>query len=561
MTSEDMEKSKSIPEVTTATGESYSVELGEKVNEYGTTQRRLSSRHVALMIIGQSIGTGLFIGVKTPLMTSGSLSLFLGFVIWAMTMIWPLMLATGEMCAYLPVEGTFLQYCSRWLDPAMGFAATVMYLYTTLMYMCVEVVAFSSIIGYWTDASPAIFITIAIVTILFFNVFGVNWYGEIEFVSSMMKVLLVVGLMVFGLITMCGGNPHGDAYGFLNWNKGGVMKEYLVSGATGRFLGFWNVLIFAAFACGGPDMLGMVAGEISQPRLTIGVAAKRTYIRIFVFYVGGIFFMNSMCASTNPLLLEAAESGRGGAAGSPWVIGIKTVGVHGLDSLVNAAIMMSTWSCGNGFTYGATRSCYSASLSGYLPKVFSYCLRNGCPIVSVCACLSISALSYMSVSKTSNTVFNWFTNLATTGLLFTYSVMWLCYFKFRKAVEVQPTDFYDEKHYKTPKLMHPYITYWAFAFNNLILFFNGFWIFFPGQFSVANLFTSYFAPVFAAVLFVVWKLVKRTHWKSPLEADISTGKDDIDREEELERDILDATPKKLGLFWNIWNKVADFCFR
>lgn len=530
------------------------------VEKFGLTKRKLTSRHVLLMIIGQLIGTGLFVGLKTPLMTLGSLSLFIGFFLWAASMIWPLMLATGEMCSYLPVRGTFLHFAGRWLDPALGFAVTMMYLYTTLMFICVEAVAFASVAGYWTDLSPAVFVTICLVSILFFNVFGVNWYGEVEFCLLMLKVLLIVGLMFFGLITMCGANPKGDAYGFRNWKEGGLFKEYLVSGSTGKFLGFWNVLIFAAFSCGGPDMLGMISGEISQPRLNIAMAAKRTYIRIFLFYVGGIFFVNCMCASNNPDLVAADASGKGGAASSPWVIGIKLVGVHGLDSVVNAVVMTSAWSCGNGFTYGAARSAYSAALSGYIPKVFSYCLKSGCPIVAVLFAMAIGCLSYMTTSQASATVLNWFINLATTGLLCTYAVMWMCHFKFRRAVKVQDCDFEDPKYYKLGGILHPWVTYWAALLNALVLFFNGFWIFFPGQFSVANLFTSYFAPVFFVVLFGFWKLWKKTSWRSDEEADITSGKEEIDDEEEAEAHEMALRPRKQGILWKIWYRFADFCF-
>lgn len=530
------------------------------VAKYGTTKRKLSSRHVSLMIIGQSIGTGLFIGLKTPLRTSGSLSLFLAFVAWACTMVWPLMQAVGEMCSYLPLKGSFLHFAARWLDPAMGFAVTIIYLYTSLMFICVEIVAFASVISYWTDALPAIFITIGLVSILFFNVFGVNWYGEIEFYSSILKVLLIVGLMFFGLIAMCGGNPSGEVLGFKNWKEGGLMKSYLVPGATGRFLGLWNVLVYAAFACGGADLLGMVSGEISLPRKNIAIAAKRTYIRIYLFYIGGIFFMNALCASNNPLLDAAISSGRSGAASSPWVIGIKTVGVHGLDSLVNAVVMTSAWSCGNGFTYGAARSAYSAALAGYLPRIFAKCLKNGCPIVAVSFSMLIGCLSYMSVGKSSNEVFNWFINLATTGILSTYFVMWLCYFKFKKAVKAQDLDQQEDTFYKVPKWCTPWLMYWGVLFNFLVLFFNGFWIFFPGQFSVANLFTSYFAPIFAILLYVGWKFWHKTHWRSDLEADLTTGKAEIDEEEMLEKEYLATVPRKEGLLWKIWYKIGDVCF-
>lgn len=530
------------------------------VEKYGTTKRKLSSRHVSLMIIGQSIGTGLYIGLNTPLRTSGSLSLFLGFICWACTMVWPLMQAVGEMCSYLPIKGSFLHYAARWLDPAMGFAVTIIYLYTSLMFICVEVVAFASVIGFWTDALPAIFITVGLVTILFFNVFGVNLYGEVEFFSSILKVLLIVGLMMFSLIAMCGGNPDGDAFGFSNWKEGGLFKSYLVPGATGRFLGFWNVLIYAAFACGGADMLGMIAGEISLPRKNIALAARRSYIRIYLFYIGGIFFMNSLCASNNPELTSAMDSGSVGAASSPWVIGIQSVGVNGLASLVNAVVMTSAWSCGNGFTYGAARSAYSAALAGYLPRIFSKCLKNGCPIVAVLFSMAIACLSYMSVSTSSAVVFNWFINLATTGILSTYFVMWMCYFKFKKAVRAQLLDQVDDKYHKMPRWCSLWLPYWATFFNALVLFFNGFWIFFPGQFSVANLFTSYFAPVFGVVLFLGWKFIKKTHWRTAEEADLTTGKTEIDDEEVAEKEYLASLPQKTGLMWKIWNKFADICF-
>lgn len=534
------------------------------VEKYGTTQRKLSSRHVSLMIIGQSIGTGLFVGLSSPLVTSGSLSLFLGFIFWACLMIWPLMLAVGEMCSYIPLKGSFLHFAARWVDPALGFACTMIYLYTCLMFICVEAVAFASVIGYWTDVNPGVFIAIALILFLFFNVVGVNWYGEIEFWSSILKVLLIVGLMVFGLISMVGGNPQRKVYGFQHWKEGGLMKEYLVSGSTGRFLGWWNVLIYAAFACGGPDLLAMVAGEIESPRINIGKAAKRSYIRIYLFYFGGIFFMNTLCASNNPDLLAAKALGAAGAAASPWVIGVKSVGVSGLDSLVNAIVMTSAWSCGNGFCYAATRCAYSASLAGYLPRFFSKCLKNGAPIYCVVGSVLIGMLSFLSVGRSTAEVFNWFINLATTGILCTYLCIWWCYFKFRSAMKAQgnPVESPDYSYYKVPKFIHPYMTYFGVVINGLVLFFNGFWIFFPGQFLIANLFTSYFAPVFFIVLFVVWKLVKKTHFRSNLEADLTTGKQEIDEEEEMYlQDQKDAGVVATTWPKRIFNKVLDFCFK
>ncbi|RLV92120.1 Proline-specific permease [Spathaspora sp. JA1] len=531
--------------------------------QYGETKRKLNGRHVNLMLIGQSIGAGLFIGLAKPLTTSGSLSLFLGFVLYACLMIYPLMQAVGEMCSYLPIRGSFLHFSARWVDPALGFACTLIYLYTALMFVCFEATAVASLVGFWTDINPAIFITITLVTYFLVNVLAVNWYGEIEFFSSMLKVLLIVGLMFFSLISMCGGNPQHNAYGMKNWKEGGLMKSYLVPGETGQFLGFWKVLIYAAFACGGPDLLALCSSEMKSPRKSVGIAAKRSYIRIYLFYFGGIFFLNSLTASNDPNLLLAIETKAVGAAASPWVVGIKNVGVHGLDSLVNACVLTSVWSCGNGFFYGATRCAYSASLAGYLPRFFSKCLPNGSPIFCVIGSVLVGLLAFLNISNSTQTVFDWFINLATTGMLCTYFSIWICYFKFKRAYVKQTGIEFKKgeyKYYMAPKFIHPYFTYLGVTINVLVLFFNGFWIFFPKQFTIADLFTAYFAPVFYICLFGFWKIFKKTHFRSDMEADITTGKEQIDLEEEADIEYEATRERSQNWFYRVGRKISHFLF-
>lgn len=86
------------------------------------TKRGLASRHVQLMAIGGSIGTGLFVGIGSYLREAGPLSLFLGYLIWGFCFIWPVNLSVGEMCAYLPIRGSIFELAARFIDPAFGFA-------------------------------------------------------------------------------------------------------------------------------------------------------------------------------------------------------------------------------------------------------------------------------------------------------------------------------------------------------------------------------------------------------------------------------------------------------
>lgn len=57
--------------------------------------------------------------------------------------------------------------------------------------------------------------------------------------------MALIGLILFGLITDLGGNPHHDRIGFRYWHDPGPFSEYLKEGALGRFLGVWAVLINA----------------------------------------------------------------------------------------------------------------------------------------------------------------------------------------------------------------------------------------------------------------------------------------------------------------------------
>lgn len=51
------------------------------------------------------------------------------------------------------------------------------------------------------------------------NLFAVKWYGESEFWLALGKVILILGLIAFTFVTMLGGNPQGDRYGFRYWRN------------------------------------------------------------------------------------------------------------------------------------------------------------------------------------------------------------------------------------------------------------------------------------------------------------------------------------------------------
>ncbi|KAI1076652.1 proline permease [Whalleya microplaca] len=521
------------------------------------TKRGLSPRHVQLMAIGGSIGTGLWVGIGGVLSEAGPLSLILGYAFWGLLYVWPLNLCVAEMCAYLPIRGSIFELASRFVDPALGFAMGWTYFFAGTMLVCVEWSAVATVMQYWVpDVNPAAWIAMALVICFFLNVVAVKWYGESEFIMASTKVLLLFGLCLLTLITMSGGNPQHDAYGFRNWGNGNAMHAYYTDGATGRFLGWWEVVIYAGFTIAGPDMIALAAGEIQNPRRTIPRVAKLIFYRLVGFYIVGVLCVGILCSSRDPGLLGAIENSEPGAAASPWVIGIKNLGIPVLPHIINALILLSGWSCGNAYLYAASRTLYGLARDGQAPKFFAKCTKDGVPVFAVAAVALISCITFLVSSNNAAEVFFWFVDLTTTALIMSYTMMMITYVGFYRARTSQGMD-PATLPYRAP--WAPYSTYFALMLGILALIFVGFDAFVP--FDVRGFVTNYFALAFGIFMYLVWKVFRRTSFVSPKDADLISGKKEVDDEckhweeggiEEVERQRL-AQMSIARRFWErLW---------
>ena len=94
------------------------------------TIRGLKPRHLQMIAVGGTIGTGLFVGTGGALAKAGPLGLFLAFVIYA-SMVWCVCQCTGEVTTMFPLEGGFAHHSGRFVDPAVGFAQSWNYFYVS----------------------------------------------------------------------------------------------------------------------------------------------------------------------------------------------------------------------------------------------------------------------------------------------------------------------------------------------------------------------------------------------------------------------------------------------
>ena len=238
-----------------------------------------------------------------------------------------------------------------------------------------------------------------------------KWYGESEFWLALGKVVLIVGLIIYTFITMLGGNPLHDRFGFRFWRDPGAFAELYKTGSLGRWLGFLQCLIQASFTIAGPDYVSMVAGEAENPRAVMPRAYNAVFGRLMAFFVLGSLAVGINVPYNDPELADAFSKNLPGAAASPYVVAMNRLQIHVLPDIVNAMVLTAAFSAGNSYVYCASRSLFGLALEGKAPKFLTTCTKNGVPIYCVTVVLALSLLSFLQVSSGASVVLQWFVNL------------------------------------------------------------------------------------------------------------------------------------------------------
>ena len=85
----------------------------------------------------------------------------------------------------------------------------------------------------------------------------------------MIKVIAIIGFIIFGVIVDCGGVPS-DNRGYIGarfWHQPGAFRN--------GFKGFCSVFVNAAFAYAGTELVGLAAAEAADPRKSLPKASKQ----------------------------------------------------------------------------------------------------------------------------------------------------------------------------------------------------------------------------------------------------------------------------------------------
>lgn len=463
-----------------------------------TLQRSLKARHLTMIAIGGSIGTGLFVASGASIAQAGPGGALLAYAVVGF-MVYLLMTSLGELAAFMPVSGSFSTYASRYVEDGFGFALGWNYWYNWAVTVAVDLVAAQLIMEYWFPTVPSIIWSALFLSIIFLlNYISVKGFGESEYWFALIKVVTVVIFIIVGLAMILGilkGNHVPVGWGNM------VVKDAPFVGGIPAIIG---VAMIVGFSFQGTELIGIAAGESEDPQKNIPKAVRQVFWRILLFYIGAIFVIGMLIPYTDPNLLRNNETD---IALSPFTLIFERAGFAFAASVMNAVILTSVLSAGNSGMYASTRMLYALAKEGKAPACFAKLSAHGVPRNALYLTVVVAMLCFLTSTFKNQQVYTWL--LSMSGM--TGFIAWLgiaiSHYRFRKGYIAQGKD-PNKLPYRSP--FFPFGPIFAFVLCAIIIVGQGDGAFLEGEIDWMTLCITYVGIALFLVIWLSYRFTKKS---------------------------------------------------
>lgn len=314
------------------------------------------------------------------------------------------------------------------------------------------------------------------------------------------------------------------------------------------------MFVTAAFTFGGSELVGLAAAETANPRKSIPTAVKQVFWRIILFYIVSMVIVGLLVPYTDERLLSG--SGSADIKASPFVIAISDAGVAGLDSVMNAVILISVLSVGNAAIYGSSRTMAALAAQKQGPEILGYIDRKGRPLVAILVASICGLLGYLAASPKQEEAFMWMLAISGLSAVFTWGSICLSHIRFRRGWKAQGYSL-DQIPYRAQcGVIGSYI---GLLINCIVLiaqFWTGFAPIGYGDMTASERtktwFSTYLAAPIVLTFYIGYKLIRRPSIIRAKDMDMVTGRRDMN----IEHLIAEERAERLN--WPAWKKVYKF---
>jgi len=380
-------------------------------------KRGLKNRHIQLIALGGAVGTGLFLGSASVIESAGP-AVILGYAI-AGFIAFLIMRQLGEMVVEEPVAGSFSHFAYKYWGNFAGFASGWNYWVLYVLVAMAELTAVGKYIQFWwpdfpTWASAAIFF----VMINAINLTNVKVFGEMEFWFAIIKVVAVIGMILFGgwLLFSGSGGPQATVRNL--WEQGGFFPHGLG--------GLVMVMAIIMFSFGGLELVGITAAEADNPETSIPKATNQVLWRILIFYIGSLAVLLSLM----PWTRVTAEV-------SPFVFIFHELGDAMVANALNVVILTAALSVYNSCVYCNSRMLFGLAQQGNAPKALLKVDRRGVPVLTILVSAVATALCVLINYLMPGEAFGLLMSLVVSALVINWAMISLAHLKFRRKKDQQ----------------------------------------------------------------------------------------------------------------------------
>lgn len=433
--------------------------ISEK-SENQKLQRGLQNRHIQLIALGGAIGTGLFLGIGPAAVLAGP-SVILGYALAGIIAFF-IMRQLGEMVVEEPVSGSFSHFANAYWGPFAGFASGWNYWVLYILVSMSELTAIGIYVHFWWPEIPlwtsSLFFFIVINAL---NLTSVKVYGEVEFWFSIIKVVAIVAMIIFGVYLLLSGTGGEQASIQNLWNDGGFFPKGVLSGdGSGGFQGLLAAIAFIMFSFGGLELIGITAAEAEHPEKTIPKATNQVIYRILIFYVGALIILFSLSpwknitTDSSPFVM-VFES----LKGFQFSLFGKTVYFTSLiANALNVIVLTAALSVYNSCVYSNSRMLFGLAEQGNAPSFLSRLNRNSAPINAILVSSLFVALCIIINKVMPERALEILMSLVVSSLIINWLMISLTHLKFRRSKDA------NKIKTKFPSYIYPVSNYICLAF-------------------------------------------------------------------------------------------------
>ena len=185
--------------------------------------KELKPRHIQMIAIGGSIGTGLFLGAGGRLAQGGA-GLTIAYAICGI-FAFLMVRALGELAIRRPSSGAFVSYAREFLGEKGAYITGWMFFLDWSTTVMADITAVAVYFHYWqafADVPQWLLALGALALVFVLNMMSVKMFGEAEFWFAAIKVFTIIAFMVIAIWAIVTGAPVGDTHaGIANITENG----------------------------------------------------------------------------------------------------------------------------------------------------------------------------------------------------------------------------------------------------------------------------------------------------------------------------------------------------